>query len=165
LAVELALVTRAIQKEQEGEDYMADNKENYRRIFEEVWNKKNLNVIDELVADEYVHNDASLPEPQRGVEAYKQFVTLYHRAFPDIHITIEQMIAEDDLVTIRWTVTGTHNGDLPTLAATGRPISLTGITIARFKGGKGIESWNNWDSLGMLQQLGAISAQTTGKAA
>ncbi|HJT72282.1 MAG TPA: ester cyclase [Terriglobales bacterium] len=144
---------------------MADNKENCRRIFEEVWNQKNLNTVDELVADEYVHNDASLPEPQRGVEAYKQFVTLYHRAFPDIHFTIEHMIAEGDMVAIRWNVIGTHRGDLPTLAATGLPMSLTGISIARFRNGKGIESWNNWDGLGMLQQLGAIPVEAKGKAA
>jgi len=144
---------------------MADNKENCRRIFEEVWNQKNLNAVDELVADEYVHNDASLPEPQRGVGAYKQFVTLYHRAFPDIHFTIEQMIEEGDMVAIRWRVAGTHQGDLPTLAATGRPISLTGISIARLRDGKGIESWNNWDGLGMMQQLGAIPVEARGKAA
>lgn len=144
---------------------MTDNKENCRRIFEEVWNEHNLNLIDELVDAEYVHNDASLPEPRRGLEAYKQFVTLYHRAFPDIHFTIEHMIAEDDMVVIRWTLTGTHKGDLPTLAATGRPISLSGISIARFRDGKGIESWNNWDGLGMMQQLGAIQVQATGRAA
>ena len=144
---------------------MADNKEQCRRIFEEVWNQYNLDAVDELVATEYVHNDASLPEPQHGVEAYKQFVMLYHRAFPDIHFTIDDMIAEDDLVTIRWRVTGTHHGDLPALAATGRPMAITGISIARIRDGKGIESWNNWDGLGMLQQLGAIPAQATGKAA
>ncbi|HZQ18602.1 MAG TPA: ester cyclase [Terriglobales bacterium] len=133
-----------------------DNKRNCQRIFEEVWNQKNLNAVDELVAGEYVHNDASLPAPQHGVEAYKQFVTLYHQAFPDIHFTIEQMIEEGDLVVIRWRVTGTHHGDLPALPATGLPMSITGISIARFRNGKGIESWNNWDGLGMLQQLGAI---------
>jgi steroid delta-isomerase-like uncharacterized protein len=147
------------------EDLMAnDNQENSRRIFEEVWNQKRIEKIDELVAIDYVHHDVQSPD-QKGIEAYKQFVDLYLNAFPDIRFNIEDQISDGDTVAIRWTVTGTHNGDLPGLPRTGRPISVTGITIGRLINGKFVESWNNWDALGMMQQLGAVSADAKNRAA
>jgi steroid delta-isomerase-like uncharacterized protein len=141
-----------------------DNREKSRRIFEEVWNQKKVEQINELVATDYVHHDVQSPD-QKGIEAYKQFVDLYLSAFPDIHFNIEDEISDGDTVVIRWTVTGTHYGDLPGLPRTGRPISVTGITIARLSDGKFVESWNNWDALGMMQQLGAVAAEATGRAA
>jgi steroid delta-isomerase-like uncharacterized protein len=141
-----------------------DNRVKSRSIFEEVWNQQKMEKIDELVSADYVHHDVQSPD-QKGIEAYKQFVHLYLTAFPDIHFNIEDEISDADTVVIRWTVTGTHNGDLPGLPRTGRPISLTGITIARLSDGKFVESWNNWDALGMMQQLGAISAEAKERAA
>lgn len=136
-----------------------------RRIFNEVWNQKKLSLIDELVSPEYIHHDSGTATVQTGIEGYKQFVTLYQDAFPDIRFTIEDEISAGDKVVIRWNVSGTHLGDLPDLPATGKTISLSGISIARLSNGKGVESWNNWDGLGMLQQLGAISAGKTIRAA
>ena len=141
-----------------------DNREKSRRIFEEVWNQKKVEQINELVATDYIHHDVQSPD-QKGIEAYKQFVDLYLNAFPDIHFNIEDEISDGDTVVIRWTVTGTHNGDLPSLPRTGKPISVTGITIARLSDGKFVESWNNWDALGMMQQLGAVAAEAKGRAA
>jgi steroid delta-isomerase-like uncharacterized protein len=147
------------------EDLMGtDNQEKSRRIFEEVWNQKRIEQIDELVATDYVHHDVRSPD-QKGIEAYKQFVDLYLNAFPDIRFQIEDEISDGDTVVVRWTVTGTHNGDLPGLPRTGRPISVTGITIARLSDGKFVESWNNWDALGMMQQLGAVPAEAKSRAA
>jgi steroid delta-isomerase-like uncharacterized protein len=147
------------------EDLMAtDNREKSRRIFEEVWNQRKVEQIDELVATDYVHHDV-LSSDQKGVEAYKQFVDLYLNAFPDIRFNIEDEVSDGDTVVIRWAVTGTHNGDLPGLRRTGRPISVTGITIARLRDGKFVESWNNWDALGMMQQLGAVPAEAKSRAA
>ncbi len=141
-----------------------DNLEKARRIFQEVWNEKRVEKIDELVAANYVHHDVKSPD-QKGIEAYKQFVGLYLNAFPDVRFNIEDEISEGDTVVTRWTVTGTHNGDLPGVPRTGRPISVTGITIARLSDGKFVESWNNWDALGMMQQLGVVSAEAKGRAA
>ena len=141
-----------------------DNREKSRRIFEKVWNEKHVEQIDELVAPDYVHHDVLSPD-QTGIKAYKQFVDLYLTAFPDIHFNIEDEISDGDKVVIRWTVTGTHKGDLPGLPPTGRPISVTGITIGRLSDGKFVESWNNWDALGMMQQLGAVSAEAKSRAA
>lgn len=135
-----------------------------RRIFEEVWNRKNVSVIDELVALDYVHHDV-LSRDATGIDGYKQFVANYLSAFPDIQMTIHEDIVVGDTTVTRWTARGTHHGDLPGLPRTGKPISVDGITIAKLKNGKFVESWNNWDALGMLQQLGAISSEPSGRAA
>jgi steroid delta-isomerase-like uncharacterized protein len=99
---------------------MSDAKKLSRRIFEEVWNSKNTAAIDELMAANYVHHDPQSPKFSDGVEGYKQLVTHYLKAFPDAHFTIDQEIQEGDVSVTRWRVTGTHNGDLPTLPATGK---------------------------------------------
>jgi steroid delta-isomerase-like uncharacterized protein len=141
------------------------NVELTRRIFNEVWNQKKLGLIDELVSPDYIHHDSGTATVQTDIEGYKQFVRLFQNAFPDIRFTIQDEISEGDKVVIRWTVTGTHRGDLPDLPASDRAISLSGISIARLRNGKGIESWNNWDGLGMMKQLGAISAEARERAA
>jgi len=136
---------------------MSDAKEVSRRIFEEVWNDRNIAAIDELVAADYVHHDPQSPKFSDGREGYKQLVAYYLKAFPDSHFTIDQEIQEGDTAVTRWTVTGTHKGDLPTLPASGKTFSITGISVARLKDGKFLESWNNWDALGLMQQLGSTS--------
>jgi steroid delta-isomerase-like uncharacterized protein len=137
---------------------MPDPKKLSRRIFEEVWNNRNTAAIDELVAAEYVHHDPQSPKFGDGGEGYKQLVTHYLNAFPDTHFSIEDEIESGDTVVTRWTVSGTHRGDLPALPATGKRFSVEGITIARVKNGKFVEGWNNWDALGLMQQLGGVSA-------
>lgn len=143
---------------------MSDAKEVSRRIFEEVWNNRNIAATDELMAANYMHHDPQSPKFSDGREGYKQLVTYYLNAFPDSHFTIDEEIQEGDTVVTRWTVNGTHKGDLPMLPASGRTFSVTGITVARLKGGKVAESWNNWDALGLMQQLGSTSV-AAGRAA
>jgi steroid delta-isomerase-like uncharacterized protein len=135
------------------------------RIFEEVWNQRNRGVIDQLITIDYVHHDGHAVEVRRGIERYKKFVSLYLDAFSDLRFTIEDELSADDKIVTRWIVTGTHDGDLPGLPRTGRSISLSGITIARVIDGKVAESWNNWDVLGMMQQLGAAPADAQSQAA
>lgn len=135
------------------------------RIFEEVWNQRNRDAIDRLITADYVHHDGHGIEVQKGIEGYKKFVSVYLDAFSDLRFTIEDEVSADDKIVTRWIVTGTHDGDLPDLPRTGRSISLTGITIARVIDGKVVESWNNWDVLGMMQQLGAVSAEAKSRAA
>ena len=143
---------------------MTDAKKVSRRIFEEVWNDRNIAAVDELVAADYVHHDPQSPKFSDGREGYKQLVAYYLNAFPDSHFTIDQEIQEGDTAVTRWTVTGTHKGDLPTLPASGKTFSVTGISVARLKDGKFLESWNNWDALGLMQQLGSTSV-AAGRAA
>jgi|ERR671934_1699371 steroid delta-isomerase-like uncharacterized protein len=132
-----------------------DNKEIVRRFGEEPW-RGNIDVIDELASPDYVGHDTALPEDLRGPAALKQFVNDYLAAFPDGQITIDEQIAEGDLVASRWTGRGTHRGELMGIAPTGKQVTVTGINISRVVEGKVVEEWSNWDTLGMLQQLGAV---------
>jgi steroid delta-isomerase-like uncharacterized protein len=131
------------------------NKANVRRFFEEVWNKGNLDVIDELVAANHVDHDAP-PGIAPGSEGQKQFVTMYRNAFPDVHIHIEDQVAEGDRVVTRWSAHGTNTGSLFGMPATGKAATVTGTVINRWENDKNVESWNAFDQLGMLQQLGVI---------
>ena len=137
-----------------------ENKAIVRRIDAEVWNKGNLDLIGELIADDFVLTIVGAPEQLRGPQGFKEFVTSYRSAFPDLRITEDEQIAEGDLVVTRWTATGTHQGDLMGLPPTGKQATVSGIHVDRFAGGKAVESWGIFDQLGLLQQLGAIPAPT-----
>ena len=132
------------------------NKALVRRTLEEIWNKGNLAVADELIAPNHVAHDPASLNPGSGPEATKQQASTYRTAFPDLHITIEDQVAEGDQVVTRWTATGTHRGDLMGIAPTGKQMTITGINISRIAGGKAQEDWTNWDTIGMMQQLGAV---------
>jgi len=134
---------------------LEENKAIARRDFEEVWNQGNLDAIEEICTPVGFGHMGGGPDINT-IEDYKQYVTMYRTAFPDIHFTFEDEIAQGDKVVIRWTVTGTHKGDLMGISPTGKQCTGTGITIYRFSGGKIQESWSNWDDLGMLQQLGIV---------
>lgn len=137
-----------------------DLKAMVRRELEEVYGAGNLDVVDEIVSTGYVGHDSAIPEPLRGPGAVKQAAAGYRAAFPDLRLTIESQIAEDDVVVTRWTATGTHQGELFGIAPTGKQATVSGISIDRFSGGKVAESWTNWDTLGLLQQLGAVATPT-----
>jgi steroid delta-isomerase-like uncharacterized protein len=130
------------------------NKAQVRRLTEEVWNQGNFAVLDELFATDYVGHESSTTI--QGQEGARQFISLYRSAFSDIHFTIEDMIAEGDKVVARWSVTGTHDGNLLGIPPTGKHTTGTGITIIRFVEGKDVEDWVNWDALGLMQQLGVV---------
>jgi steroid delta-isomerase-like uncharacterized protein len=132
------------------------NKTAVRRLFDELWNKGNLPVADELIAPGYIHHDASTPDVGRGPESEKKRVTLYRNAFPDLRLTIEDTIAEGETVVARWTCRGAHRGDLSGFAPTGKQFAITGVSVMRFAGGKMVEGYVNWDALGLMQQLGAV---------
>jgi steroid delta-isomerase-like uncharacterized protein len=132
------------------------NKDVVRRLFEEVWNNSNLQVADEVFAPTYIHHDPSTPDVGRGPESEKKRATLYRTAFPDLRLTIDDIIAEGETVMARWSCRGTHKGDLSGIAPTGKHISISGVSIARFANGKIVEGWINWDALGLMQQLGVV---------
>jgi steroid delta-isomerase-like uncharacterized protein len=141
------------------------NKTTVRRLFEELWNKGNLSVADGLIAPTYDHHDVSTTGFGRGPESEKQRVTLYRTAFPDLRLTIEDIIAEGETVVARWSCQGTHKGDLGGIAPTGKQFNISGVTIARFANGKMAEGWVNWDALGLMQQLGVVPELAKAKAA
>src|SRR5215218_8263598 len=110
--------------------------------------------LKEVYADEIVLHEPG--EDVRGIEGLKQFVSMIRSALPDLRITLEDDIAEGDKVVSRWRAQGTHQGELMGIAPTGNQVRITGITIHRVSGGKIVESWSNYDALGMMQQIGAI---------
>jgi len=118
----------------------------------------NLDTLEDALAEVYAE-DIVLHEPDedvRGMEGLKQFVTMIRSAIPDLRITLEEDIAEGDKVVSRWRAQGTHQGELMGIAPTSNQVTITGITIHRIEEGKIVEEWENWDALGLMQQIGAI---------
>ena len=132
----------------------AANKEIVRRALEEPW--RNLDVLDELVSSDYVGHDPALPEPVRGIQGSKDNVNEYRSAFEGAQITVKEQVGEGDVVASRWEGRGRHTGELMGIAPTGKDVVVSGLTLSRLKNGKIVEEWSNWDTLGMLQQIGAV---------
>ena len=124
------------------------------RYWEEVANKGNLNLIEEICAPDYVCHEVD--QDIRGPEGVRQFISMLRAAFPDLHVTVEDVIAEGDKIVQRWTGHGTNQGELMGIPPTGNRVSVAGITISRFKDGKVSEEWEVYDMMGMMQQLGVI---------
>jgi steroid delta-isomerase-like uncharacterized protein len=133
------------------------NKTLSRRFFEEVWNKGDLAVLNEILTkDHFNSGPGTPPELPTGPEGTKQLVTMYRNAFPDVHFTIDEQLAEGEKVLTRWTGHGTHQGELQGIPATGKSSTISGIVIDRIVNGKIAESWGLFDNFSMLQQLGVI---------
>jgi steroid delta-isomerase-like uncharacterized protein len=127
-----------------------------RRWVDEVWNGGNLGLADQLMSADYVLHVG----PQRliGPAGFKQLCAPYRSAFPDMQVTVHDLIAEGDRVVWRFTASGTQTGELVGVAPTGKRMEIEGIVISRFAGEKWVEDWGSWDVFGMMQQLGAIPA-------
>jgi len=134
---------------------LTNNKALVRRLFEEVWNQGNLTAIDELFATSYIRYDPAAPEA-KGLAGFKHFVTTLRRAFPDIEVALEDVIAEGDKMAARAIWRGTHQGEYLGIAPTGRQVAVMGTVTLRIVHDKFQEGWLNMDTLGLLQQLGAI---------
>ena len=124
------------------------------RFEEEVWNGRNLSRVDELFADNHIFRAAGSPPLDR--EGHRQMIAHFQDAFPDGRNTSEELLAEGDKVVQRWTFRGTHQGAFQGIPPTGKPVTLTGISIWRVDGGTIVESWHELDTLGLMQQLGVI---------
>ena len=134
-----------------------ENKAIVRRVIDEVLNGQgNLDVADELFTPDYVGHNPASPVDTRGPEGVKGFASMFRSAFPDVHFSVEDQVAEGDKAVTRWRGSGTHQGNLMGLAPTGNRVSFVGITINRLEDGKVAEEWQIFDALGMMQQLGAI---------
>ena len=136
----------------------SENKATVRRVPDEVFNQGNLSVVDELLAPDYVLHDPGVPGGElRGLEAFKeQWVSMFRTAFPDLRIVIEDQVAEGDKVASRYTGSGTHQGELRGFPPSNNRVAVTGTITSRFVEGKLVEEWNNFDSMGMMQQLGIV---------
>jgi steroid delta-isomerase-like uncharacterized protein len=132
-----------------------DNKALIREVIEEVWNRGNLAAVDRYFAPDYVDH-TPFPGQGPGPEGYREVVTAIREAFPDLHLTLGDILGEGDKVAFRYTMEGTHQGDFMGMPPTGKPFSVTGMIIARVDDGKAVERWANLDTLSLMQQLGAI---------
>ena len=130
------------------------NKTLVRRFYEDLFNQRNLALVDELCSTNHVFHNP--PTTLRGREEFKQLLSLYITAFPDARFTVEDEIADGDRVASRYTFRGTHRGELLGIPPTGKQVTVTGIIINRIVNGKTEEGWLNFDALGMLQQLGVL---------
>lgn len=130
------------------------NKALLRRLFEEGMNGRNLRVFDELIAPGYVNHD--FPQTAPGNEGFKQVVDQFFHAFPDLHVTLDEVFAEGDRVGSRGHFTGTHRGDFQGIPPTGRSVKVAFIDVWRVEGGRFVENWVQMDRLGLMQQLGVI---------
>ena len=132
-----------------------DNKRLIRRVFDEVWNRNDFSLVDEVYAADYVAHVAGAPRDIEGPEQFKQFVALHGVLTSDLCFSIEDQIAEGDRVATRWLATTMPASGLVDAPGEGREVSVTGISIHRLADGKVAESWDNWDALTVYQALGA----------
>ncbi|MCA1602126.1 MAG: ester cyclase [Acidobacteria bacterium] len=126
-----------------------------RRFIEELWDKRELAVADEIIAPDFTDYDP-VSGQKPGLGGYKEMVGAFLAAFPDLRVKSEDVIAEGDKVVVRWSARGTHSGALMNIPATGKQVTLKGVDILRITGGKIVERWGEFDALGMLHQLGVI---------
>jgi steroid delta-isomerase-like uncharacterized protein len=131
------------------------NKAVARRFLEELWNRSNFTVVDELLARDYDGHSSTVI---RGPEGAVAFIPLVRAAFPDFRFEVLDQIAEGDKVATRWKLVGTHEGPFQGAPPSGRRVEMAGITIFRLAAGKLIEGWTNEDVFGLLQQIGAVPA-------
>ena len=134
------------------------NKALDRRWFEEVWNQGNAASYEELASpDLVVHNPP--PGIRPDFEGIKQAISIHRTGFPDLHFTIEDQLAEENKVVSRWTLNwGTHKGEWVGIPPTGKQVTITGVSIQRYAGGKVVEVWLEMDMLSMMQQPGVVPA-------
>jgi predicted ester cyclase len=129
---------------------------------EEVFNRGNISLVDELFAPDFVEHEELPPGIPPGREAVKQLPTMFRSAFPDFKVTIDDVIAEGDKVVVRSTWSGTHKGEFMGISPTGKSVSFGVFDTIRIAGGKFVEHWGQMDTIGMMQQLGVIPAPGEG---
>jgi steroid delta-isomerase-like uncharacterized protein len=133
-----------------------------RQFIEKVWNEGDLEAADQYIASNYVRHDPAAPQDVQGIDGFKQVIAMYRTALPDLHLKIEEIIAggvKGEIIAIRWSGSGTHQGELMGVAPTGKQVNSSGNTFLRLEQGKIVEEWVQWDNLGLLQQIGAMPAK------
>ncbi len=134
-----------------------DNVTKSKRLLE-TFTSGDVAVADELLDAQAINHDPALPaaiRSLRGPETFKRTVSMYRTGFPDLRMVVDDVVADGDKVVLRWHTEGTHRGELQGLAPTGKRGSVTGISIDQWREGKLVETWTQWDNLGLARQLGA----------
>jgi steroid delta-isomerase-like uncharacterized protein len=133
-----------------------DNKALVRRGIEQCLNNGKMAVADEIFTSDFVFHTPAQPEPFHGPAGFKQYVTTIRTAFPDIHFTIHNLLAEGDLVAARWSATLSHRGEFFGIPPTGNEATLTGIHVYRISGDRIAEEWQELSALRLIQDLGVL---------
>lgn len=136
-------------------ELMSEQTKIIHRLFEEVWTGENPDVADELVGPEYIIHDREIAEEIRGPELYKKLASMTRKGYPDMELTIHDIIEEGNKVVLRWTMTGTHEGSMGDREPTGKQVEMPAIGINRFEDGQLVESWTQSDTLGLMKQIEA----------
>jgi steroid delta-isomerase-like uncharacterized protein len=136
----------------------SDNKTIVRQLYEEVWNKRRLELFDEIISPSHALHDPTLTGAAVGPEAYKRQVTRFVTAFPDLRFTVEDIVGETEKLAVAWTISGTHKGEFMGIPATDKKVSVDGITLNHIVNGKIMDSYISWDALGLMRQLGVVPA-------
>lgn len=132
-----------------------ENRTVIRRAYEELWNGRDVSVVDELVAEDFL-NYAAPPDKQRGRQGLKDVVRMFEAAFPDFRYEVKDVVAEGEKLAVRDVFAGTHRGDFMGIPATGNRVTMEAIHIYRFEEGRLAEHWVARDDLGMMRQLGVL---------
>ena len=130
-----------------------ENRALIHRLFEDVLNGGDMDLVDEIISTEYIEH-AALPGQESGSEGVKQRLAAFREAFPDMVWTLEDLVAEEEKAAARWSMNATNQGSFMGIAPTGRRVTLSGIDIYRIVGSQLIEHWHEIDALGLMQQLG-----------
>ncbi|WP_440764190.1 ester cyclase [Natronorubrum sp. DTA7] len=141
----------------------AENKEVVRQYYEEAFNEGRIELLDELIAENVVNHDpvsdeTLTPEEARGFEGFVRHVEAAREAFPDATVTIEELIAEDDKVFVRFTFDGTNEGPFAGFEPTGKRVKGSNMILMRLEDGTIVERWEESDNLDFLQQLDVLPA-------
>lgn len=140
------------------QDTQTQHKELVRREVSELFNHGQFDRVGEFVAEDYVGHNPAQPGESRGIEGYLEYVRAARTGFPDLHVSIEDVVADGDKVYRRTRTTGTHEGPFMGIEATGNSIDVAGGVIYRVEDGLITESWGLNDVIGMMRQLGVIES-------
>ena len=126
------------------------------RIWNEVWNQGKLEACDEIFAPDYVGIIPAQPGPIRGIEQFKQMVSIYRTALPDVHLRVDDLFTSGDRIAVRWVSRGTNTGPMMGIPPTGKAVEIMGISLFQMGGGKVVAEWEGFDTMSMMQQLGLM---------
>jgi steroid delta-isomerase-like uncharacterized protein len=119
----------------------------------ELWNEGNFDVVEEAVAEDIVAHDI-VHGDLHGPDEIRDVVAAFRAAFPDLHMTVDDQVGEGDMIVTRYSVTGTHTGELPGMPPSGKRMTIRGINVARWSGLRIVEAWETWDALSLVRALG-----------
>ena len=136
----------------------AQNKATMRRIYEEIWNQGNFEVLDDIISPDYVSHLPTPPGVPSGREGLRWLIQMYRTAFPDLHVQVEDQISEGEKVLTRITIQGTHQDQFMNVPPTNKKVTVTALVVTRFEKGQNVEGWAELDRLGLMQQLGVVFA-------